>query len=75
MDEVCIKWVWTGSSVNGRLGLVSKKFGGEFFIIDVFDFNERFGFGKRFGLVSEECVDGVLVDYFGDYFSERFDTS
>ena len=58
MDEVCIKWVWTGSCVNGRLGLVSKKFGGEFFIIDVFYFIER-----------------VFIDYFGDYFSERFDTS
>ena len=40
------------------MGLVSKKFGGEFFIIYVFYFIER-----------------VLVDYFGDYFSERFDTS
>ena len=75
MNEVCIKWVWTGSYFNGRLGLVSKKFGGEFFIIDVFYFNERFGFSKRLGLVIEEFVNGVLVDYFGDYFSERFDTS
>ena len=57
MDEVCIEWVWTGSCVNGRLRLVSKKFGGEFFIIDVFYFIER-----------------VFIDYFGDYFSERFDT-
>ena len=56
MDEVCIEWVWTGSCVNGRLRLVSKKFGGEFFSIDVFYFIKR-----------------VLLDYFGDYFSERFD--
>ena len=35
---------------------------------------ERFGFGKRFRFVSMECVGGVLVSYFGDYFSERFDT-
>ena len=45
--------------INGRLMLVSKKFGGEFFIIiEVFCFVER-----------------VLIDYFEDYFSERFDTS
>ena len=49
VDEVCIKRVWTGSCVNKRFGLVSKKFGGEVFIIDVFYFNKRFGFGKRFG--------------------------
>ena len=41
MDEVCIKWVWTGSCVNGRFGLVGKKFGGEFFIFDVFLFRKR----------------------------------
>ena len=59
MEEVCIDWVWTGSCINGRLRLVSKKFGGEFFIIiEVFCFVER-----------------VLIDYFEDYFSERFDTS
>ena len=74
MEGVCIKKVWTGSCVNGRFGLVGKKFGGEFFIIDVFYFNERFGFGKRFRLVNKECVGGVLVNYFGDCFSERFDT-
>ena len=74
MDEVCIKWVWTGSCVNREFGLVGKKCGGEFFIFDVFYFNERFGFGKRFRFVSMECVGGVLVSYFGDYFSERFDT-
>ena len=70
MDEVCIKRVWTGSCVNGRFGLVGKKFGGEVFIIDVFYFDKRFGFGKRFGLVNKECVGGVFIDYFGDYFSE-----
>ena len=48
MDEVCIKWVWIGSCVNRRFGLVGKKFGGEFFIFDVFYFNERFGFVKWF---------------------------
>ena len=58
MDEVCIEWVWTESCINGRLRLVSKKFGGEFFVIDVFCFIER-----------------VLIDYFKDYFIERFDTS
>ena len=47
-----------GSCVNGRLRLVSKKFGGEFFSIGVCYFIER-----------------VLIDYFEDYFSERFDTS
>ena len=56
MDEVCIEWVWTGSCVNGRLRLVSKKFGGEFFIFDVFcciervliDYFEGY-FSERFG--------------------------
>ena len=77
VKKVCIKRVWTGSCVKERFGLVSKKFGGEVFIIDVVYFGERFGFDKRFGLVNKEFVGGVFVivmsyfgDYFGDYFSE-----
>jgi hypothetical protein len=49
VEKVCIKRVGTGSCVNKRFGLVSKKFGGEVFIIDVFDLDRRFGFGKWFG--------------------------
>ena len=67
MDEVCIKWVWIESCVNRRFGLIGKKFGGEFFIFDVFYFNERFGlsgvFIKEFvdkDFVNEEFVDNVF---------------
>ena len=77
MEEVCIKRVWTGSCVNERFGLVSKKFCNEVFIVDVVYFDEWFGFDRRFGLVNKEFVGGVFIvvmnyygDYFGDYFSE-----
>ena len=60
MDEVCIKRVWTGSCVNERFGLVSKKFGGEVFIVDVVYFDERFGFDKRFGLSIRSLSAGSL---------------
>ena len=58
MDEVCIKGVWTGSCLSGRFGLVSKRFGGGVFIVDVFYFDKRLRFGRS--------------SYFGDYFSMKF---